>query len=63
MSKIYHIYAKEKCIYPNVSEEKFEDTWNQLNNIIEFIETDYHKKDLSFEELSVDERLFDDPSY
>jgi hypothetical protein len=63
MNKIYHIYAKDKCICPNVSEDNFEDTWNQLNNIIEFMKTEYEKTDLSYEELSVDKKLFENPSY
>ena len=32
MTKIYHIYAKDECLYNNLSESQFNKTWNTLNS-------------------------------
>jgi len=49
--KIYHIYAKGKCIYPNLSEEKFSETWDMLHLMVEFLDLNITKEDLQYEEL------------
>jgi hypothetical protein len=53
MEKIYHIYAKNKCLLHSVKEEEFNITWNTLNNMIGLMKTDYTTKDLSYEELTI----------
>jgi len=53
MEKIYHIYAKDKCLFHSLKEEEFRSTWKTLNNIVGLIKTDYKKEDLSFIELQV----------
>jgi hypothetical protein len=63
MDKIYHIYAKDKCIYHNLPEEKFEETWGTLNNIVGIIKTEYVKEDLSYEELVLDKKQIQNSSY
>jgi hypothetical protein len=63
MDKIYHIYAKDRCLYHNLPKEKFEETWTTLNNILSLVHCEYEKDDLSYEELHVDRKLFENPSY
>ncbi len=51
MEKVYHIYAKEECLYNNLSEVQFNKTWNALNGIVGLLHTDYSIGDLSYEEI------------
>jgi hypothetical protein len=53
MNKIYHIYAKEKCIMHNVSEDDFKSVWETLYNMIDLLDTQYTTEDLNYEELEV----------
>jgi len=53
MEKVYHIYAKDRCIFHSIREEEFQTTWNTLNNLVGIMKTDYEQKDLSYEELYV----------
>jgi hypothetical protein len=53
MEKIYHIYAKDRCLFHSVKEEDFQTTWNTLNNMVGIMKTDYTTDDLSYEELLV----------
>jgi hypothetical protein len=57
MQKIYHIYAKNKCIMHSVSEEDFNVAWETLNRMINIIKTDYSQNDLSYEELILKKEL------
>ena len=51
MEKVYHIYAKEECLYNNLSEIQFNKTWNALNGMVGLMKTDYTFEDLSYEEV------------
>lgn len=51
--KIYHIYAKNKCIFHSIKEEEFSITWKTLKHMIELMKTDYDLDDLTYEELTV----------
>jgi hypothetical protein len=51
--KIYHVYIKNKCIYNCLSPAQFKAIWENLNNMVGIVHTDYTKDDLSFEELSI----------
>ena len=51
--KIYHIYAKDRCIFHSIREEDFRTTWETLNNMVGIMKTDYSIEDLSYEELTV----------
>jgi hypothetical protein len=53
MEKIYHIYAKDRCLFHSIKEEEFEATWNTLNNMVGIMKTDYVVSDLSYEELII----------
>ena len=48
--KVYHIYAKKECLYNNLSEEQFNNTWETLKGMVGLMKTDYELEDLSYEE-------------
>ena len=52
MEKVYHIYAKEECLYNNLSEEQFNNTWETLKGMVGLMKTDYELEDLSYEEVT-----------
>ena len=52
MNKIYHIYAKDECLYNNLSESQFNKTWNTLKGMVGLMQTDYQLEDLSYEECN-----------
>ena len=54
--KIYHIYAKDKCLFHSIKEEEFETTWNTLKNMVGLMKTDYNVNDLTYEELTVQKK-------
>ena len=51
MEKVYHIYAKDECLYNNLSEEQFNSTWETLKGMVGLMKTDYELEDLSYEEI------------
>jgi hypothetical protein len=53
MEKVYHIYAKDRCLLHSIKEEEFHTTWKTLNNMVGLMRTDYTTDDLSYEELLV----------
>ena len=53
MEKVYHIYAKDRCLLHSVKEEDFQTTWNTINNMVGLMKTDYNVEDLTYEELYV----------
>ena len=48
----YHIYAKEKCLYCNLSQEDFEEKWQLLKVMIDLLGGEYTAEDLSYERLA-----------
>ena len=61
--KIFHIYAKVKCIFHSFKEEEFSVTWNTLKGIVGLMQTDYSLEDLSYEEVEKSPYTTEDPSY
>ena len=57
MEKIYHIYAKDRCLFHSVKEEEFQTTWSTLNNMVGIMKTDYNIEDLSYEELVLNKEV------
>jgi len=57
VQKIYHIYAKDKCLFHSIDEDEFQVTWNTLNHLVGLMKTDYSVNDLSYEELTVNKEL------
>ena len=51
MEKIYHIYAKDRCLFHSVKEDEFDTTWNTLKNMVGIMKTDYNIEDLTYIEL------------
>ena len=49
--KLFHIYAKDKCLFHNIKEEEFNVTWRTLKRMIGLMKTDYTLEDLSYEEV------------
>lgn len=63
MEKIYHIYAKERCLFHSIKEEEFQTTWNTLKNMVGLMKTDYCIDDLSYEELIVNPTIIRESSH
>ena len=61
--KIYHIYAKDKCLFHSIKEDEFEVTWKTLNNMVGLMKTDYEKEDLTYEELVINKKAVSESSY
>ena len=68
---IYHIYAKDRCLYNCLKEEEFEIKWAELKAMVGLMKTDYTESDLAFVKCPADKvggngGSFDDnlePSY
>jgi len=61
--KIYHIYAKNRCVYHNLSEEKFSETWEMLHKMIDILDVDISKEDLQYEMMYVNKLIPLNSSY
>ncbi len=55
--KVYHIYAKGQCIYHSLSENKFTETWEMMHRMIDLLDLDLTKEDLSYEELAINKEV------
>jgi hypothetical protein len=55
--KLYHIYAKNRCVYYNLSEEKFQEVWEMMHRMVDLLGKDIQKEDLSYEELFVNKEV------
>ncbi len=49
--KVYHIYAKDRCLYHNLGLEDFEEKWEMLNIMVGILKTDYQVEDLDYTEV------------
>lgn len=63
MEKIYHIYAKDRCIFHSIKEDDFKATWETLNNMVGIMKSEYTADDLSYEELVVNKKAVSESSY
>jgi len=63
MEKIYHIYAKDKCLMHSIKEEDFSATWNNFQHLVGLLKTDYQPDDLSYEEVFVNKEISKNASY
>jgi hypothetical protein len=61
--KIYHIYAKDKCLFHSLKEDEFKRTWNTLQNLVDILDTRYAGDDLTYEELVVNKKVVGESSY
>ena len=46
---MYSIFLQNKCILTGLTEEKFKQSWETLNNLVGIITTNYTAEDLSYE--------------
>ena len=68
---IYHISAKDRCLYNCLREDEFNLKWAELKAMVGLMKTDYTEEDLAFVECPADKNSggggsFDDnlePSY
>ena len=63
MEKVYHIYAKNRCLLHSIKEEEFQTTWKTLKNMVGLMKTDYTCDDLSYEELTVNKEVIRNSSH
>jgi hypothetical protein len=49
--KVYHIYAKDRCLFHSLKKEEFEQIWSTLKNMVGLMKTDYSIDDLNFTEV------------
>jgi hypothetical protein len=63
LEKVYHIYAKEKCLYHSLKEEEFYKTWNTLLTLVDLTSSEYQKEDLNYEELIVNKKSVSESSF
>jgi hypothetical protein len=61
--KMYHIYAKDKCLFHSLKEEEFHNTWNTLKRLVDVLDTRYAGDDLTYEELVVNKVAVLDSSH
>ena len=61
--KIYHIYAKDRCVYHNLSEEKFSEIWEMLHRMIDVLDVDISKEDLQYEMMYINKLIPLNSSY
>jgi hypothetical protein len=61
--KLYHIYAKERCIYHSLPESKFSETWDMLHKMVELLGANISKEDLQYEEVTVNKLIAQNASY
>ena len=46
---MYSIFLQNKCVLTGLTEEKFKQSWETLNNLVGIITTNYTAEDLSYE--------------
>lgn len=63
MEKVYHIYAKDKCLYHSLNENEFKKNWNTLKNMVGLMKTDYNVDDLTYEELLLNREMISNSSH
>ena len=63
MEKLYHIYARDRCLFHSIKEEEFNTTWSTLTNMVGLMKTDYTIDDLSYGEVIVNRQQMQEASY
>ena len=47
--KFYHIYLKGECVYNCLDEKKFNNTYNNMREMVELLNTEYDVDDITYE--------------
>ena len=53
---VYHIYAKDSCLYNSLTEDEFQVKWAELKAMVGLMKTDYTEEDITFEKLPAEKR-------
>jgi hypothetical protein len=61
--KLYHIYAKDRCIYHSLPESKFSETWDMLHRMVDLLGANISKDDLQYEEVLSNKLIAQNASY
>ena len=61
--KVYHVYAKDQCIYHSLSEEKFSEIWDMLHRMVDLLGKNVSTEDLTYEELLVNKEAIYNSSH
>lgn len=61
--KVYHIYAKDKCLFHSLKEDEFKSTWSTLQRLVDVLDTRYAGDDLTYEELTINRKVVFDSSH
>ena len=61
--KVYHIYARNRCLYHNLNVEDFIEKWEMLNIMVGILKTDYQTEDLDYVEVEGQKNYGEEPSY
>ena len=62
-SRVYHIYAKNRCLYHNLEVDDFKEKWEMLNIMVGVLKTDYQAEDLDYVEVEEQKNHGEEPSY
>ena len=61
--KVFHIYAKDRCLYHNLGLEDFQEKWEMLNVMVGLLKTDYQEEDLDYTAVEETPTNGEEPSY
>ena len=61
--KVFHIYAKDRCLYHNLVLEDFKEKWEMLNVMVGLLKTDYQEEDLDYTAVEETPTNGEEPSY
>ena len=61
--KVFHIYAKNRCLYHNLGLEDFQEKWEMLNVMGGLLKTDYQVEDLDYTAVEETPTNGEEPSY
>jgi hypothetical protein len=62
MDKVYHIYARGRCIYHSLNRDEFDAVWETLSRLVE-IYTEVQPSDLDYEEVITNKSMVLEASY
>ncbi len=48
---LYHIYAKDQCLYNCLREKEFKEKWEEIKMIVGLMKTDYTEEDITYIKL------------
>ena len=61
--KVFHRYAKDRCLYHNLEVNDFREKWEMLNIMVGILKTDYQEEDLDYIEVEEARYNGEDCSY